>query len=86
MRGEVDRAQVSLGHSNTSQHQHRGNEYSDATTAGKSWSARQQALYHRPAICIMPGEMLFGGLAMRFPVLGFTIGMALVPDRIAEGW
>lgn len=29
--------------------------------------------------------MLDGGLAMRLPVLGLTIGMALVPDRIAEG-
>jgi len=49
-------------------------------------SQGQQPLYHRPAICIIPGEMLLGGLAMRLPVLGFTIGMAFVPERIAEGW
>jgi len=37
--------------------------------------------------CIIPGEMDDGGLAMRVPVEGFTMGMALVRDeRIAEGW
>jgi hypothetical protein len=30
--------------------------------------------------------MLLGGLAMRMPVEGFTIGIALVPDRMADGW
>jgi len=37
--------------------------------------------------CIIPGEMDDGGLAMRLPVEGFTMGMALVRDeRIAKGW
>lgn len=45
-----------------------------------------RTLYQRPAdICIMPGEMLEGGLAMRLPVEGFTMGMALVIDLMAEG-
>jgi hypothetical protein len=44
------------------------------------------AFYQRPAdICIMPGEILDGGLAMRLPVEGLTIGIALVPERMAEG-
>jgi len=34
----------------------------------------------------MPGEMDDGGLAMRLPVEGLTIGMALLRERIAEGW
>lgn len=34
----------------------------------------------------MPGEMDEGGLAMRLPVEGFTMGMALVRERMAEGW
>jgi len=34
----------------------------------------------------MPGEMDDGGLAMRMPVEGLTIGMALLRERIAEGW
>jgi len=53
---------------------------------GRHGEVRAQ-LYHRPAdICIMPGEMLDGGLAMRMPVEGFTMGMALVPERMADGW
>jgi len=51
---------------------------------------RVQALYQRRDMvvcCIIPGEMDDGGLAMRLPVEGFTMGMALVRDeRIAEGW
>lgn len=58
----------------------------EQTQRWKAWRGRR-ALYHRPAdICIMPGDMLDGGLAMRLPVEGFTMGMALVPERIAEGW
>lgn len=34
----------------------------------------------------MPGEIDDGGLAMRVPVEGLTIGMALVRDRRADGW
>ena len=34
----------------------------------------------------MPGEMEDGGLAMRLPVEGLTIGMALLRVRIADGW
>jgi len=65
-------------------------EYSDTTTASngsKSWPS--QALYHRRAAvccCIMPGEMDEGGLAMRVPVVGFTMGMALLRERMADGW
>ncbi len=36
--------------------------------------------------CIMPGEMDDGGLAMRVPVDGLTMGMALLRERTAEGW
>ena len=55
------------------------------TTSGTELSQGHQLSYHRPPICIIPGEMLFGGLAMRLPVLGLTMGMALVPERIADG-
>jgi hypothetical protein len=34
----------------------------------------------------MPGEMDEGGLAMRLPVDGLTMGMALLRERIADGW
>lgn len=34
----------------------------------------------------MPGEMDEGGLAMRLPVEGLTIGMALLRERSADGW
>lgn len=36
--------------------------------------------------CIIPGEMDEGGLAMRLPVEGLTMGMALLRERRAEGW
>jgi len=44
--------------------------------------------YHRRAAvvcCIKPGEIDDGGLAMRLPVEGLTIGMALLRERIADG-
>lgn len=34
----------------------------------------------------MLGEMDDGGLAMRLPVDGLTIGIALLRDRSADGW
>lgn len=68
-------------HHNINAHKH------TRTDTAMEGMERLGALYHRPAdICIMPGEMLDGGLAMRLPVAGFTIAMALVPERIAEGW
>lgn len=66
-------------------------EYSDTTNGPHGVRAQEvETLYHRRAAvvcCIMPGEMDDGGLAMRFPVEGFTMGIALVrEERIAEGW
>lgn len=84
MRGE-DRAKGKGKALQPSQHQHPENRYRGATTSGPELSQGHQLFYHRPPICIIPGEMLFGGLAMRLPVLGLTIGMALVPERIADG-
>jgi hypothetical protein len=70
-------------HHNISQ----GDGYSDITTVSMELSWWATTSYQRAAdICITPGEMLLGGEAMRLPVLGLTIGMALVPERIADGW
>lgn len=55
----------------------------------RDWAQPLELFYHRRtavACCIMPGEMEDGGLAMRLPVEGFTIGMALLRERIADGW
>ena len=62
-------------------------EYSD-TNNDKHGGRALLGLYHRRAAvvwCIIPGEIDDGGLAMRLPVEGLTIGMALVRERIAEG-
>jgi len=55
----------------------------------RSMSTAGRALYHRReavVCCITPGEMEDGGLEMRVPVMGFTIGIALLLERRAEGW
>lgn len=48
----------------------------------------RRVLYHRLAAvvcCIIPGEIDDGGLAIRMPVLGLTIGIAFLV-RTADGW
>jgi len=62
------------------------NEDSNAATSTEERAPKDS--YHRRAAvacCIMPGEMDDGGLAMRVPVDGLTIGMALVRERSADG-
>jgi len=65
-------------------------ECGDTTTTSTEERAQQGEIsYHRRAAvvcCIIPGEMDDGGLAMRMPVEGLTIGMALVRERSADGW
>jgi hypothetical protein len=72
-------------HHNISQDKHSGTTTSTEDRALLRW----RFPYHRRAAvvcCIIPGEIDDGGLAMRLPVEGLTMGMALLRDRIAEGW
>ena len=80
---ETNRKARMLHHNTNQNHNATGDTADDSREMNNH--GKKPTLYHRPpTICIMPGEMLLGGLAMRMP-FGFTIGIALLPDRMAEG-